>query len=142
MIGTPIVRENPDSEFLRRKYEQNLESMRHVQKLEATEMGFVITAYGILIAGLLNVAAKSPALFGPGLAFVLSILVIAMAGLFCWHFLKRRKSFYGHRKSLNESLKALGEPFDEKEEWSGHLTRVGMIAILIATAIIVIFIVA
>lgn len=119
----------PDREFAKLKYQQNLESMRHVQRLEAAEMGFVVTAYGVLIAGLLGLAGKDAAVFSRRWEIPMPVggLVLVMAVVLTCHFRKRRHSFYEHRRRLNEALEVLGEPYSTKQEKAGFRMRLVLI---------------
>ncbi len=126
-----------DKGFAKLKHVQNLESMRHVQKLEATEMGFVVAAYGVLIASLLNVAGKDAAGFSGrwGTLVPVGALVLVMAVVLTCHFEKRKRSFYEHRCRLNKALKVLGEPCSTKVEKAGFRMRLILIWALTLTVI-------
>lgn len=131
-----------DSDFAKVKYEQNLESMRHVQRLEATEMGFVVTAYGVLVAGLLNVAGKDAALFSQHWEILAPVcgLGLVMAGVLTYHFRRRWSSFYKHRDRLNEALWLLGEHFGTKKDKAGYRVRILLVwALAIAVVLLCIF---
>ena len=117
----------PDREFARLKYVQALEGMRHVQKLEATEMGFAAVAYTVVIAGLLN--ARQGMLGRAGVRW-LAVLSILVAGTLIYHFWRRRASYYRHVGRLEEALAALGEACEIKHSWAGFSIRVAIIAIL------------
>ena len=121
-----------DRDFAKLKYTQALESMRHVQKLEATEMGFVMAIYGVVIAALIG--APQQLVRCRGFWGVASIS-LPTAGILCYHFGRRRKSFYRHAERLKQACAVLGEPCPIRREQAGFATRVGLI--LIATLAVI-----
>lgn len=125
--GCDMEKKQPDKEFAKLKYKQALEGMRHVQRLEATEIGFAAVAYAVVIAGLLNAAEGR---LGRLTARWLAVLSILAAGTLVYHFWRRRASYYRHVRRLEEGLAALGEPCEIKHSWAGLSIRVAIIVIL------------
>jgi hypothetical protein len=113
---------------------QYLEGMRHVQSLEATEMAFVVAAFGFLIGGLLSRSEVKPLVF-----WVLVAAVSLMASLLAPHFRGRRSTHYWLRIQHQRLLNELGwvEHIKPAQRWFGFQMRVGMVSVL-STAVIVI----
>lgn len=107
-----------DRDFAKLKYAQSLEGMRHVQKVEAIEIGLVVVAYGIAIAGLLN---ARPGGLGRSGVWALAIFSVLVAAVLIFHFWRRRESYYRHVKRLEEALRLLGETCNINEKLGGIL---------------------
>jgi len=118
---------NRDVGLAELKYTQALEGMRHVQRLEATEIGFVMVGYAVIIAGLLNAAEGR---LGRLTVRWLAVLSILVGGILIYHFWRRRASYYRHVRRLQEASVALGEPCEIKDSWAGFAIRVAIIVIL------------
>ncbi len=120
-----------DEEIAREKLKQldYLESMRHLQTLEATEMGFVIAAYGLVINGLVRAGHSFWASETFRVLFHLSLL---LAALLIWHFCARRSTYYWLRDRHHELLKQRGWTHSIKPGRSlfGIAMRVGVIVVL------------
>ena len=116
-------------------YTETLESMRHIQRLEAIEMGFVVTAYGILIAGVLNARDSFFSSWG---FWVLFILPTPLSGLLFRHFCARRDGYLERRTEFERLHKQLFGAWPGKgRKWFGYLTRLFMITFLALGALLV-----
>ena len=116
-----------DRELAKLKYVQALEGMRHVQRVEATEIGFVMVTYAVVIAGLLNMRERALGHSGAWLVVIFSVL---FAGTLIFHFYRRRASYYRHVRRFEEASATLGEACNIKDSWAGFLIRAGIMVIL------------
>lgn len=80
-----------------------LEGMRHVQTLEATEMAFVIAAFGFLVGGLVT-RGKEP--LGCLAFWVLVGVASSISFLLIRHFRGRRNTHYWLREQHHRILAA------------------------------------
>jgi hypothetical protein len=122
---------------------QNAEAMRHIQTLEAVEMGFVIALYCALLAGLLSLGTKGSWLAEPWRARTICVAATVVGLLLCWNFCHRWKRYYTYNEYRNTALEALGDPykenqdFEKKKHLSGLVMRLGVIVFLTLAVILI-----
>ncbi len=124
---------NRQEEKEKLKLLQHTESMRHLQALEATEMGFVIAAFGFLIGALLGrIHQASNKRLGCLTFWVLAAVASLTAPLLVRHFRGRRETYYWVRRKYHTILRELGwaEHVKPGESLFGFGMRIGIICTL------------